>query len=300
VSLDPVVEKTRSNNAGQTKDRPTSNVERLLEAGLFAPLGFVLKRREVVPELAKAGRQQISFCQSLGKAALSTLIKQSGGPTARGAAPAKTTKAGKATGASEPSKPGNKATASKAARPSPAEAAKSTSTKAKASETTKPSTAEASKAGASKTMASKSTKPAKSTSTKSMASRSTKPSKAGASKTMASKSTKPSKAGASKTMASKSTKPSKAGASKTMASKAKASKDGASKTATSKTTERTASRKAKSKNTAVIPNYESLTAREIIGLARDCSEAQAAWIRAQESAGKQRVTIIRALDARDG
>jgi len=284
VSLDPVVEKTRSNNAGQTKDRPTSNVERLLEAGLFAPLGFVLKRREVVPELAKAGRQQISFCQSLGKAALSTLIKQSGGPTARGAAPAKTTKAGKATGASEPSKPGNKATASKAARPSPAEAAKSTSTKAKASETTKPSTAEASKAGASKTMASKSTKPAKSTSTKSMASRST----------------KPSKAGASKTMASKSTKPSKAGASKTMASKAKASKDGASKTATSKTTERTASRKAKSKNTAVIPNYESLTAREIIGLARDCSEAQAAWIRAQESAGKQRVTIIRALDARDG
>lgn len=139
---------------------PASVIDRLLEAGVFAPLGFVLKRHEVVPELAKAGRQQIAFCQSLGKAALSTLLKQQEGTVKQ------------------------------------------------------------------------------------------------------QEGTTPKEAPAKDIKRPTSTAPSK------------------------------------SSNVA-IAGYESLTAREIIAMVPGCSAEQAAWIRSAESTGKKRVTIMRALDARD-
>lgn len=56
-----------------TSDR--SPIERALDVGVYAPLGFALEFRRLVPELAEAGRQQVAFSRSLGKAALSTLGK---------------------------------------------------------------------------------------------------------------------------------------------------------------------------------------------------------------------------------
>jgi len=47
-----------------------------------------------------------------------------------------------------------------------------------------------------------------------------------------------------------------------------------------------------------IAGFENLTAKEIIGLISSCSDAEAAWIRRSETASKNRVTVLRALDAR--
>lgn len=55
--------------------RAPSPVDRLLDAGVFVPLGFLLKRDEVVQDLAAAGRKQIAFSRSLGRAALRGLTK---------------------------------------------------------------------------------------------------------------------------------------------------------------------------------------------------------------------------------
>jgi hypothetical protein len=40
-----------------------------------------------------------------------------------------------------------------------------------------------------------------------------------------------------------------------------------------------------------------MTARDIVALLRICEPAQALWIKSQETAGKQRVTVLRAADA---
>jgi len=50
-----------------------SALDRLLDAGVFAPLGYVLRRNEVRDDLAAAGRQQIAFARSLGRAALKNM-----------------------------------------------------------------------------------------------------------------------------------------------------------------------------------------------------------------------------------
>lgn len=50
-----------------------SPLERLLDAGVYAPLGYVLRRDEVKEDLAAAGRKQIAFARSLGRAALKTV-----------------------------------------------------------------------------------------------------------------------------------------------------------------------------------------------------------------------------------
>ena len=57
-----------------------SPLERLLDVSIFAPLGFVLTCDETIAELATAGRKQLAFSRSLGRAALSTIAK---GSTAR-------------------------------------------------------------------------------------------------------------------------------------------------------------------------------------------------------------------------
>lgn len=49
-------------------------IERALDLGIFAPLGLALEFGKVVPELAKAGRRHIAFSQSLGRAAIKTVL----------------------------------------------------------------------------------------------------------------------------------------------------------------------------------------------------------------------------------
>ena len=61
--------------ATDSSDTERSPIERALDVGVYAPLGFALEFRRLVPELAEAGRQQVAFSRSLGKAALSTLGK---------------------------------------------------------------------------------------------------------------------------------------------------------------------------------------------------------------------------------
>ncbi|MEM7092924.1 MAG: hypothetical protein AAF567_07970 [Actinomycetota bacterium] len=61
-----------------------SPVDRLLDVAVYAPLGLALDFRRVVPELAQAGRRQVAFSRSLGKAALSTIGKAA---AARGGEP---------------------------------------------------------------------------------------------------------------------------------------------------------------------------------------------------------------------
>lgn len=58
-----------------SEPQAASPIDRLLDLGVFAPLGFVLKRDEVVQDLAAAGRKQIAFSRSLGRAALRGLAK---------------------------------------------------------------------------------------------------------------------------------------------------------------------------------------------------------------------------------
>ena len=114
--------KPDATNASETERSP---IEKALDVGVYAPLGFALEFRRLVPELAEAGRQQVAFSRSLGKAALSTLGKAAAAQTrtASSAAPA----------------------APKAAKPKPAQpkaaqpkAAKPKATKAKAAKPAKP------------------------------------------------------------------------------------------------------------------------------------------------------------------
>lgn len=55
-------------------------LDRVLDLGLFAPLGFALEFGTVVPELAKAGRRQVDFSRSLGRAALRAISRSASAP----------------------------------------------------------------------------------------------------------------------------------------------------------------------------------------------------------------------------
>lgn len=50
-------------------------LDKALDLGIFAPLGLALEFHKVVPELAEAGRRQIAFSQSLGRAAIKAVLK---------------------------------------------------------------------------------------------------------------------------------------------------------------------------------------------------------------------------------
>ena len=58
-------------------------LDRLLDVGVYAPLGFALEFRRLVPELAEAGRRQVAFSRSLGKAALRTMSASAKAQAAR-------------------------------------------------------------------------------------------------------------------------------------------------------------------------------------------------------------------------
>ena len=57
-----------------------SPIDRVLDATLFAPLGFLLTRDETFETLAAAGRKQIAFSRSLGRAALKGIARGAQGP----------------------------------------------------------------------------------------------------------------------------------------------------------------------------------------------------------------------------
>ncbi len=174
--------KPDTTSASETERSP---IEKALDVGVYAPLGFALEFRRLVPELAEAGRQQVAFSRSLGKAALSTLGKAAAAQT-RAAAP--------------------KATESKPAAP---KAAKPTAAKPKPA---------AAKPKTSKPKTSKAAKPAKKSS------------------------------GATK-------------------------------------------------QRSVVEGYDGLTAREVIALSTAATAPQRAWMLDREQAGKQRKTVLKALDA---
>lgn len=62
-------------SADGVSDDDKSPLERAIDFAVFAPLGFALEFRRLVPELAEAGRRQVAFSRSLGKAALSSVAK---------------------------------------------------------------------------------------------------------------------------------------------------------------------------------------------------------------------------------
>jgi len=45
-----------------------------------------------------------------------------------------------------------------------------------------------------------------------------------------------------------------------------------------------------------VPGYDTMTARDVVMLLKAATTAQAQWIKSHESAGKRRVTILRAAD----
>ena len=47
-----------------------SVVDRILDAGFYAPLGFLISGDQVCDEVVVAGRKQVAFARSLGRAAL--------------------------------------------------------------------------------------------------------------------------------------------------------------------------------------------------------------------------------------
>ena len=63
--------------AGEASDEGTdrSPLERWFDVSVYAPLGFALEFRRLVPELAEAGRRQVEFSRSLGRAALRTMSR---------------------------------------------------------------------------------------------------------------------------------------------------------------------------------------------------------------------------------
>ena len=52
-----------------------SAFDRLLDAGVYAPLGFLLTRNKTGADLTEAGRKQVAFTRSLGRAALQGLVR---------------------------------------------------------------------------------------------------------------------------------------------------------------------------------------------------------------------------------
>lgn len=88
--------------------------DKALDLGVFAPLGFALEFRRVVPELAEAGRKQVAFSRSLGKAALNTIARAAAdrGAARAGSAPA-------SNGAAAPTTPREAASAPKTAPAAP-------------------------------------------------------------------------------------------------------------------------------------------------------------------------------------
>lgn len=55
-------------------EQASTPLDKLLDVGVFAPLGLALEFQRLFPELAEAGRKQVSFSRSLGKAALSSVM----------------------------------------------------------------------------------------------------------------------------------------------------------------------------------------------------------------------------------
>lgn len=53
----------------------------MLDLAVYAPLGFALEFRRLVPELVDAGRRQVEFSRTLGRTALRTIARS--GPVSR-------------------------------------------------------------------------------------------------------------------------------------------------------------------------------------------------------------------------
>lgn len=65
-----------------------SAIDRALDAGVYAPIGFLIRRTEVCDDAVAAGRKQVAFARSLGRAALKGFARGTT-PAASAKAPAK-------------------------------------------------------------------------------------------------------------------------------------------------------------------------------------------------------------------
>lgn len=59
-----------------SSDDDKSVIDRILDAGLYAPLGFLISRDQVCDEVVVAGRKQVAFARSLGRAALAGFARE--------------------------------------------------------------------------------------------------------------------------------------------------------------------------------------------------------------------------------
>lgn len=64
-----------SDDLPSAKGDDQSPLDRLLELGVFAPIGLVLELPRLLPDLVESGRKQIVFSQSLGRAAIRTIAR---------------------------------------------------------------------------------------------------------------------------------------------------------------------------------------------------------------------------------
>ena len=64
-----------------------SAIDRILDAGVFAPLGLLITRDQVRDDVVAAGRKQVAFARSLGRAALQGFTRSAPAAPATPSAP---------------------------------------------------------------------------------------------------------------------------------------------------------------------------------------------------------------------
>lgn len=72
---DPAVEYAVTRQPGDGHEPARPPVARMLDLALYAPLGFALEFRRLVPELVDAGRRQVEFSRTLGRTALRAIAR---------------------------------------------------------------------------------------------------------------------------------------------------------------------------------------------------------------------------------
>lgn len=85
----------------QASGSSSSPLERLVELGVYAPLGLLANKDQVVSDLIEQGRKQAAFSRSLGRAALKAISSASPQKRASAAASAVPTRSKKAAPAAQ-------------------------------------------------------------------------------------------------------------------------------------------------------------------------------------------------------
>ena len=80
--------------SGSDAEATSGPIDDLADFAIFAPLGLALEYRKLAPDLAAAGRKQVAFARTLGRAALKTMAtsaaRKSQGPQPAATQPSST------------------------------------------------------------------------------------------------------------------------------------------------------------------------------------------------------------------